>query len=255
MSTPTQEERPGEEVKFWRNDELEVHTAGRLAEYERKTGRKVEPPIQVEKLAEALFDLRFSYEPLDVPLDMFVPAALRPELKKIIVNERHRAVFTEKPGLERFSVGHEVGHWDLFEKDKDTRTGSLFSASDAEGSVHYRTAGGVPVKYVKGLWSNDGRYEVLSFLQRSCDAPDVASAVERYSSALLMPKYLLLPIVNGIDATRWSNLYRVAEQFGVTISAFTTRLRRLGHTHVTEDGKPFSGTKAEHAGQQRMFLC
>jgi len=61
--------------------------------------------------------------------------------------------------------------------------------------------------------------------------------------------------VNGIDATRWSNLYRVAEQFGVTISAFTTRLRRLGHTHVTEDGKPFPGTKAEHAGQQRMFSC
>jgi hypothetical protein len=47
-----QEERPGNEVKFWRNAELEVHTACRLAEYERKTGRKVEPPVRVELLAE-----------------------------------------------------------------------------------------------------------------------------------------------------------------------------------------------------------
>jgi Zn-dependent peptidase ImmA (M78 family) len=242
-------------VKFLRNDELEAHTAGRLAEYERKTGRKVEPPVQVEKLAEVLFDLRFSYEPLDVPLDMFGPAALRPELKTIIVNEIHRAVFTEKPGVERFSVGHEVGHWDLFEKDKDTRTGFLFGHTAADSRVDYRTPSGVPVKFIKGLWTNDGKHEVLSFLQRTCDAPDVASAVNRYASALLMPKYLLLPVVNGIDATRWSNLYRVAEQFGVTISALTTRLRRLGHTHVTEDGKPFSGTKEEHAGQQRMFSC
>ncbi len=242
-------------MKFWRNAELEAHTAGRLAEYERKTGRKVEPPVPVESLAEVLFDLRMTYEPFDVLPDFFVPAAFCPESKTVVVNERHREVFTRKPGLERFSVGHEVGHWDLFEKDKDTRTGFLFGHTAADSRVDYRTPSGVPVKFIKGLWTNDGKHEVLSFLQRTCDAPDVASAVNRYAGALLMPKYLLLPIVNGIDATRLSNLYRVAEQFAVTISALTMRLRRLGHTHVTEDGRPFSGTKEEHAGQQRMFSC
>jgi hypothetical protein len=250
-----QEERPGNEVKFWRNAELEVHTACRLAEYERKTGRKVEPPVRVELLAEVLFDLRLTYEPLDVLPGFFVPAAFCPESKLVVVNERHRAVFTAKPGLERFSVGHEVGHWDLFEKDKDTRTGFLFGRTDADSRVDYRTAGGVPVKFIKGIWSDDGSYQVLSHLQRTCDAPDVASAVNRYASALLMPERLLLPELHGIDTSNWPSLYRIAELFGVTISALTRRLRRLGRLHVTEDGKPFSGTKEEHAGQQRMFSC
>lgn len=240
-------------MKFWRNDELEAHTAGRLVEYERKTGRKVEPPIPVELLAEVLFDLRLSYEPLDVPPGIFVPAALRPETKMIVVNERHRSVFAEKPGLERFSVGHEVGHWDLFEKDKDTRTGSLFGGTDADGRVNYRTASGVPVKYVKGIWSNDGRYEVLSFLERTCDAPSVASAVERYASALLMPRQLLVSALKGIDVTMWRNLYPVSELFGVTISALRVRMQRLGSVHATEEGSIHRQTREEHAGQQRVF--
>jgi hypothetical protein len=242
-------------VKFWRNAELEAHTACRLAEYERKTGRKVEPPVPVEKLAEVLFDLRFSYEPLDVPPGLFVPAALIPDSRMIVVNERHRAVFTEKPGLERFSVGHEVGHWDLFEKDKDTRTGSLFSGTDTDGRVDYRTAGGVPVKFVKGIWSNDGRYEVLSFLQRSCDAPSVASAVERYASALLMPRPLLVSALRGVDVTQWRNLYPIKDRFGVTISALRVRMQRPGLVHVTEEGSIHRQTREEHAGQQQIFSC
>jgi hypothetical protein len=240
-------------MKFWRNDAIEDITAGRLAEYERETGRKLEPPIRVELLAEVLFDLRFSYEPFDVLPGFFVPAAFCPESKTVVVNERHRAVFIEKPGVERFSVGHEVGHWDLFEKDKDTRTGFLFGRTDADSRVNYRTAGGVPVKFIRGIWTNDGRHEVLSFLQRTCDPTDVASAVNRYASALLMPESLLLPELQGIDTSNWPSLYRVAELFGVTISALTKRLRRLGRLHVTEDGRPFSGTREEHAGQQRMF--
>jgi len=240
-------------VKFWRNDELEAHTAARLAEYEQKAVCKVEPPVPVEKVAEKLFDLRFCYEPLeDVPEGLFVPAALLPETKTIIVNERHRPVFAEKPGLERFSVGHEVGHWDLFEKDKDTRTGSLFGAAGAPERVHYRTAGGVPVKYVQGIWSNDGRYEVLSFLQRTCDAPSVASAVERYASALLMPRQLLVSALKGIDVTKWRNLYPVSERFGVTISALRVRMQRLGLVHVTEQGSIHRQTRQEHAGQLRL---
>jgi len=240
-------------VKFWRNAELEVHTAGLLVEYEHKTGRKVEPPIPVESLAEVLFDLRMAYEPLDVPPGLFVPAALRPESKTIIVNESHRPVFTEKPGLERFSIGHEVGHWDLFEKDRDTRTGSLFGGTGTDGRVNYRTAGGVPVKFVKGIWSNDGRYEVLSFLQRTCDAPSVASAVERYASALLMPRQLLVSALRGIDVTMWRNLYPIGDQFGVTISALRVRMQRLGLVHVTEEGSVSRQTKEEHAGQQRLL--
>jgi len=253
MFASAQEERPGEEMKIWRNAELEDQTAGRLAEYERKTGRKVEPPVPVELLAEVLFDLRLAYEPLDALPGFFVPAAFCPESKLVVVNERHRAVFTAKPGLERFSVGHEVGHWDLFEKDKDTRTGFLFGRTDADSRVDYRTAGGVPVKFIKGIWTNDDSYEVLSHLQRTCDTPAVASAVNRYASALLMPKYLLLPAMDRIDASRWSSIYRVAEQFVVTIGALTMRLRRLRRLHVTKDGRPFFGSEEEHAGQRRMF--
>jgi hypothetical protein len=33
--------------------------------------------------------------------------------RKIILNEKHLALFKEKPGLERSTIGHEAGHWDV----------------------------------------------------------------------------------------------------------------------------------------------
>jgi len=239
-------------VKFWRNREIEERTSARLAEYHRMTGWEIEPPVPVELLAERLFDLRLLYEPfVDAP-GFFVPAAFEPATRTIVVNENHRAAFDDKPGLERFSVGHEVGHWDLFESNADKSSGSLFGDTATGTRMNCRTVGNIEARFIPGIWRDDGSYEVLSYLERVTDSPTVASAVNRYAGALLMPRNLLREFFDFYDITSWTCLRAVAESFGVSISALKVRLEKLGWVCVAADGSLVKCSREEYAGQQRI---
>jgi Zn-dependent peptidase ImmA (M78 family) len=238
-------------LRFWSNDALDDHTAGRLAEYERKTGRKVEPPVPVELLAEEVFDLRLSYEPVEGVPGLSVFGCLNPAKRTVYVNTDYRALFTEKPGLERFTVAHEVGHWDLFEQHNDKETGSLFGVPAPE-VLNCRTRGGVPAKFIRRLWRGSDAFDVLSFLQSRKDSPTVASAVDRYASAMLMPKSLLLLAFRAANVRDWPDLYAIRDRFQVSITALVIRLERLKQIFVTEDKQIFLGTREEYEGQQRI---
>jgi Zn-dependent peptidase ImmA (M78 family) len=238
-------------LKFWRNDELEAVTAGRLAEYERQTGHKVQPPVPVELLIEQVFDLRLCYDSIDGVPGLSVFGCLSPAKRTVYVNEVYRALFDEKPGLERFTIAHEAGHWDLFEQNTDTATGVLFNGP-AQDVVLCRTRSGVPVKFIKGLWMDDDKFEVLSYLQRRKDSPTVASAVDRYASAMLMPRSLLLPAFRAANVRTWPELYAIRDRFQVSITALVIRLERLKQIFVTEEKQLFLGTREEYEGQQRI---
>jgi len=239
-------------LKFWRNDELDDRTAGHLADYERRTSRKLEPPIPIELIIEHVLDLRLCYDSIHGVPGLSVFGCLSPARKTVFVNQDYRALFDEKPGLERFTIAHEAGHWDLFEQNTDTETGALFSGP-AHDVVLCRTRLGVPVKFIKGLWMEDDKFEVLSYLQRKQDSPTVASAVDRYASAMLMPKSLLLPAFRKASVRDWPDLYAIRDKFNVSITALVVRLERLGQIFVTEDKKIFLGTREEYEGQQRLF--
>ena len=42
--------------------------------------------------------------------------------RKILLNEAHLPLFKEKPGLERSTIGHEPGHWDLDQAPAGTQS-------------------------------------------------------------------------------------------------------------------------------------
>lgn len=50
-----------------------------------------------------------------------------------------------------------------------------------------------------------------------------------------MPKALLREEALKIDRTKWSNLYRLAEKFGVSISALRVRLEQLDLLRIGND--------------------
>lgn len=235
-------------MKLWRNQEIEDQTLSRLAELERKVGRPVSAPIPVEFIAEQVCHLDFLYDRIVEQPGQCVLGALRS--RTIVVNENHRPAFDSKPGLERFSVGHEIGHWDLYARHADTRTGWLFG--EPETSQSCRTVSGLIAECIPNLWRDDDSYELIQHLGRGCDSPTEASAVDRYSSALLMPRALLRAFFAGRDIADWRCLYEACEHFGVTISALKARLERLGWIHVTNAGEVFPGSAAEHAGQMKV---
>ena len=48
-----------------------------------------------------------------------------------------------------------------------------------------------------------------------------------FASCLLMPQYKLLEAQHNRDLTNWRHLYAMADEFGVTISNLTNRLKSL----------------------------
>ena len=89
---------------------------------------------------------------------------------------------------------------------------------------------------MKWLLSFPEGQDFLRDLKSRADDPYEARAVNRYAAAILMPKDLLRAEVDKIDRTRWSNLYRIAERFEVTISALKVRLQQLGLLYFGMDG-------------------
>ena len=150
------------------------------------------------------------------------------------MNERHRTLFDTKPGLERFTKGHEMGHWDLFIDQGALEHPTLFALDDCSPFTRRRSPVG-EVTVMKWLLSFSEGQDFLRDLKSRADDPDEARVVNRYAAAILMPQDLLRAEVGKVDRIRWSNLYRIAEQFEVTISALTVRLQQLGLLYVGKD--------------------
>ncbi len=78
---------------------------------------------------------------------------------------------------------------------------------------------------------------MLRKIQARADQPDEARAVNRYAAALSMPAALLRDAARGVERTDWRNLYPLARQFEVTITALRVRLEQLDLLYVAPDGR------------------
>jgi len=102
-------------VKFLRHSEIENATLCLLAEYGRKYGEVVEPPIPVEEILEAHLELTLDFD--DLTKRLGVPDVLGAtwiQDKLVLVDQSLDP--TENPpkeGRYRFTLAHELGHWEL----------------------------------------------------------------------------------------------------------------------------------------------
>jgi hypothetical protein len=221
-------------VKFYRNQEIEELAAERLAQLARVLGRQLTPPIPIDLLAEKVLRLDFLWEEIDERPGETVLGALHPQKRLIIMNEKRRALFDAKPGLERSTKGHEMGHWDLFIDQAALEHPTLFARDDSGPFARRSSASGDVVIMKRWVSLPEGQ-ELLREINSRADDPVEARAVNRYAAAISMPKDLLRVEMGRIDRTRWANLYRMAERFDVTISALRVRLEQLGLLHVGKD--------------------
>ena len=238
-------------MRIYRNEQVEQRAERRLAEYERIDGKPLEPPIPIDKVAEHVLELDLLYEDIDELPNEVVLGGLRPFEHLIVLNDRHRALFDEKPGLERSTKGHEMGHWDLFVDRSTLNHPTLPSFEVAHGFTVRRAATG-QVVILPSLLQDPVIREFLIKVQARADEPHEARAVNRYAAAISMPRTLMRQAVRDIDRSHWPNLYRIAEQFDVTITALTVRLEQLGLLHV-EDKKHVYRSKAEGVGQMKLW--
>ncbi len=85
---------------------------------------------------------------------------------------------------------------------------------------------------------------------------DHRSAVDRYLSALLMPKWpkwLIQEAGQRYDLLKWRDLYRLADEAHVNITNLTVRLQRLGLISLREGDKRIYRSDDEFTGQKSLF--
>ena len=163
-------------------------------------GRTLGPPVPVEWLAEHVLDLCIVWDAL--PTDEAAPVlgGLDPVRGEIVLNEAEARRFAAFPGLEVFTLAHEVGHWLLHVPPPRRRQPML-----------------------------PGWERRLS----ACGGGGAAAArreqqADRFAALLLMPARLLLPRCRRLDLTRFPARYKLRDEFGVSITAMNLRLKDLG---------------------------
>src|ERR1700730_18642502 len=100
-------------LKYLKNEVIEEGTARRIREYEAKTDGTVKLPVPIEKIVEQVLGLDFEWDEIEEQPGEQILGGLVAAERKIVLNEKHLSLFKEKPGLERSTIGHEAGHWDI----------------------------------------------------------------------------------------------------------------------------------------------
>src|SRR5438105_2126707 len=104
----------GEAMKILRNETIERRAEARLTELSRSLGHLLPLPIPIDRLAEDVLGLDFLWDEIEELPGETILGGLDVESRQVILNTRCSDLFTQKPGLERSTKGHELGHWDLF---------------------------------------------------------------------------------------------------------------------------------------------
>ena len=242
-------------VKFIRNTVIEEVTARRVREYEALTGHGVTFPVPLEQIVERVLGLTFDWDVIEEQPGELILGGLVAEKRKILLNEKHVDTFQSKPGLERSTIGHEAGHWDV-----DIDRGALLHPSlpGMETKPHivmrHSSKTDAMVKVLNRAIAGDERCrDLYRKLHEGQDSPEVRSIVDRYQSALLMPEWLVREAQLRYDFTRWPNLYTFADECKVNISNLVVRLQRLGLLYILPGTKKLYRSKDEYSGQGNLF--
>jgi len=102
-------------VAFLREVEIEAATLDLLADYGSKYSPVLCPPIPVEEILEAHLELSFELDDLPALLDVpDVLGATWVRQRKVKIDQSlDPTVDPSREGRYRFTVSHEVGHWEL----------------------------------------------------------------------------------------------------------------------------------------------
>lgn len=237
-------------IEIIKNVEIENIVSLRIKEYEERKGRINSYKIPIEDI---IIDagLSLEYEEINEnPGEKFL-AGLDVETRAVIINSKHSQLFSDKPGLERSTMAHELGHWDIFEKNKANSGNITLDFYNNSSELLYRQACSGRKCIIVDIWHDDDVYQVVKRFDQKKDHPYVASAVDRYANYLLLPKEKVLDYIKNMDLTVWKNLYKMAENFEVTISSVCVRLQRMGLIFIKD--KIIYESKDKAIGQEILF--
>ena len=185
--------------RFYPKREIETIASNLRCSVEQNRRRRLTAESVAEGIADFLeLDIIWKSIPGDRQGD--IAAMIVPVKKRVYINED---ISELQGGFGQSTIAHEIGHWILHIDDR------------AVGEYIDREAERMEI-------------EVQPFLCRSVQyTKGIEWQAQYFASCLLMPQYKLLEAKQNRDLTNWRHLYAIADEFGVTISNLTNRLKSL----------------------------
>ncbi|MEH2149996.1 ImmA/IrrE family metallo-endopeptidase [Nostoc sp.] len=159
-------------------------------------------PLDATRVAEFLgLDVVWDRIPPDA--EGQIAARILPLEHLIEINED---ILELPKGFEESTLAHELGHWELH---IDQKTAGQFKELIKQGGK--------------------GEIDIQPFLCRAVSGQlqKMEWQAQRFASYLLMPHYILEQMAAEHDLTKWSHLYAMQKDLGVTITNLKVRLRQL----------------------------
>lgn len=194
-----------------------------LAGFESQYGKIVQPPVPIDRIVERYLDLWIDWDDIEDTDDEKILAYLDPDNKKIRMNTKRRDHFEGFFGTESYTKAHEVGHWDLH----------VVKSGETQIALPFFT-------------------DTKKYLCRQSTKDSREIQAEMYAAYLLMPYPLVMQTINGLNIWNWHKLYDLQKMFGVSITAFTKRLKGLNLIYIAPD-KGIFHSEAEYQGYKAML--
>ena len=174
------------------------------------------PPVPIERIIEYVFEIPVIWDV--IPDCNGMPVLAKLEANKqgesevvIVMNENKLSFFEQYKGTEQYSQAHELGHYVLHIDHANLRSLILPFAKE-QPTILCRA----------DIRNHHDRKEWQA---------------ERFAAYLLMPQDLLQKSCADMDLCQWSNLYKLKDEFQVSITALKRRLEELHLVTVTPDRK------------------
>lgn len=194
------------------------------------------PGFDVDRLVDAL-DLGLLWEPIPSVDGRDIAAELVADERLIRLNEDQRSLLVGNAGFYRFTVAHEIGHWELHAGD--VRAGGDAMLWDA----------GEPVRCRRLVF---GRDETPSLGMSGAEARREHQA-HLFASYLLAPTDVFMDAYQSIGCDGWPATLSLAENLELSGQATLVRLAEEGLGHRDENGVPRPGRRPP-AGQSLLGL-
>ncbi len=218
--------------RYISDSEIETCATDILQKYGHKFKPISAPPVPIEEIIDLVVDIPIvreaipDYHGSPVLAKLVARGYPHPALE-IIVNENKQLFFDQYKGTEEYSLAHELGH-DVLHIDHGCLNTLLLPDTQEQSVTLCR------------MNSNE---------ERDRNAKRRELQAERFAACILMPQDLLRAASAKVDIYHWPNLYSLKDQFRVTISALTNRLKELHLVAITPDRKlvPYQGQPVTHS--------
>jgi Zn-dependent peptidase ImmA (M78 family) len=172
-----------------------------LEKHARETERRIELPVPIDLIIEDTYGLEILWDHLEEPPETKILGALFPQLKRIVLNERHTDMFDRWVGPERFTLAHELSHW-IYDADDPNQLRLDLERPQNERFCYHRDSPGL---------ADDLRVREVN--------------ANKLAAHLLLPEHLLRAI--DVDAVL-DDFRATAARWGVSQRTLRIRLEGLG---------------------------